>query len=47
MMIVDEKLKENFHNKTIGIIVSKEQDKYIVSYVSSESIIPITNKLIV
>ncbi len=43
---VDEELKEDFHNKTIGIIVSKYQDSYIVSFVSSAGIIPITYNLL-
>lgn len=46
MNLVNQSLKEEFHNKTIGIIVSREQDKYIVSFVSNETIIPITYKII-
>lgn len=46
MNIVDNTLKESFHNKTIGVIVSKEQDRFIVSFVSEENIIPITYSLI-
>lgn len=46
MQLVDENLKRDFHNKTIGIIVSKKQDKFIVSFVSNELIIPITYKVI-
>ncbi|MBE6154445.1 MAG: DUF1016 domain-containing protein [Firmicutes bacterium] len=42
MNIINEKIKEIFHNKTIGIIISKEQDKFIANFVSDESIIPIT-----
>lgn len=45
MRIVDETLKRLHHNKSIGIIVSKEQDKFIVNFVRSEEIIPITYKL--
>ncbi len=44
--MIDKKLKRDFHNKTIGIIVTKEQDKFIVSFVSKENIIPITYQLI-
>ncbi len=43
--LLDEHLRRDFHNKTIGIIVSKEQDKYIVSFVSDTNVIPITYKL--
>lgn len=42
MKLVDENVKEAFHNKTLGIIISKYQDKYIASFVGSESIIPLT-----
>lgn len=42
MNAVDSKLKEEFHNSTKGIIVSKYQDKFIVSFVSDENIIPLT-----
>ena len=42
MDLVDKQVKESFHNKTIGIIISKEQDKYIASFVSNDKIIPLT-----
>lgn len=45
MKCVDENLKRDFHNRTIGIIVSKEQDEFIVSFISNESIIPVTYEL--
>ncbi len=45
--LVDNNLKREFHNKTIGVIVSKKQDVFIVSFVSSDSIIPITYKLLI
>lgn len=41
MNLVDKCIKEPFHNKTIDIIISKEQDKYIATFVSKEGIIPI------
>ena len=46
MNYVDKNLKKEFHNQTIGIIVSKYQDNFIVSFISSSSIIPITYHLI-
>jgi len=46
MNLVNNNLKREFHNNTIGIIVSKEQDKFIVSFVSSNNIIPITYKIL-
>lgn len=42
MEIIDKKLKRNFHNKTIGIIVSKYQDKFILEFIAKPDIIPIT-----
>jgi len=46
MNLVNNNLKREFHNNTIGIIVSKEQDKFIVSFVSFNNIIPITYKIL-
>jgi len=46
MNLVDNNLKKEFHNSTIGIIVSKEQNKFIVSFVSSNNIIPITYQIL-
>lgn len=46
MNLVDNNLKKEFHNSTIGIIVSKYQDKFIVSFVSSNTVIPITYKIL-
>lgn len=45
MKLVDEQVKEPFHNKTIGIIISKEQDEFIATYVGQDNIIPITYEL--
>ncbi len=42
MDIVDKEIKEAFHNKTIGIIISKKQDKFIAEFVGSDEIIPLT-----
>ncbi len=46
MDLVDLHIKETFHNKTIGIIISKEQDTFIATFVSEEDIIPITYSLV-
>ena len=43
--LVDEKIKEAPHNKTIGIIITKESDKLIANFIKSEEIIPLTYKL--
>lgn len=45
MNLVDTNLKEDFHNETIGIIVTRFQKDFIVSFVSQDKIIPITYKL--
>ncbi len=46
MNLVDNTLKKKFHDKTKGIIISKYQDSFIVSFVSGEDIIPITYSLV-
>ena len=49
MNLVDKTLKKKHHNKTIGLIISKENDKFILQYVNDEGIYLITyelNKLI-
>jgi len=45
MKLVDKEVKEPFHNKTIGIIITKEQDKLIASFISNDNIIPLTYKI--
>lgn len=45
MQLIDEKIKEPFHNKTIGIIITKEQNAFIANFVKSEDIIPITYEM--
>ena len=45
MNIIDNTLKENYHNKTIGIIVSKNKDKFILEYVSDKKIFLTTYKI--
>ena len=46
MKLVDENLKEVHHSKTIGIIISKEQEGYVANFVRSDSLIPLTYELI-
>lgn len=46
MRLVDEKIKESYHNKTIGIIISKESDKLIVNFVRNDMIIPLNYQLV-
>ena len=45
MRLVDKYLKKAHHNKTIGLIITKESDKFIVNFVKSENIIPLSYKL--
>ena len=45
MKLVDEQIKEEFHNNTIGIIITKEQNKLIANFVSSNDIIPVTYQI--
>lgn len=45
MKLVDEIIKKPFHNKTIGIIISKESDNFIVNFVKSNDIIPLYYEL--
>lgn len=42
MKLVDKQIKEVHHNKTIGIIITKESNEFIVNFVGSENIIPLS-----
>ena len=45
MKLIDEQVKEAYHNKTIGIIISKESDEFIVNFVRQEDIIPLSYEI--
>ena len=45
MNLVDEKLKDSHHNKTIGIIITKESNELVINFVRREGIIPLYYKL--
>ena len=45
MKLIDEQVKEEYHNKTIGIIISKESDEFIVNFVRQEDIIPLSYEI--
>ena len=45
MKLVDEQVKKPFHNKTIGIIITKESDEFIVNFVRGEDVIPLSYEL--
>lgn len=42
MNLIDSYKKSNINNPTIGIIISKKQDKFVAEYVKSEKLIPLT-----
>lgn len=44
MKLVDEQVKEVHHNKTMGIIITKESNEFIVNFVHQEDIIPLNYK---
>ncbi len=46
MKLVDENIKKATQNKTIGIIISKEQDDYVVNFVRSNDLIPLIYEII-
>ena len=46
MNLIDEMLKKPFHNKTIGLLITKESDEFIVNFVRNNTIIPLDYKLV-
>ena len=46
MKLVDDNLKDIHHCNTMGIIISKEQDKFIANFVRKDNLIPLTYELI-
>ena len=47
MNLVDNYVKEPSNNPTIGIIITKDQDKFVANFVRSEKLVPLTiDKLI-
>ena len=45
MKLIDEQVKEVHHNRTIGIIISKESDGFIINFIKSNDIIPLYYEL--
>lgn len=45
MALVDRNIKKEFHNKTLGIIISKKQDKFVAEFVGSNSIYPLSYEI--
>ena len=46
MNLIDNFVKEANNNPTIGIIITKNQDKLIANFVRNEKIMPLTYELI-
>ena len=46
MELVDNYVKEVSNNPTMGIIITKEQDKFIANFVRSEKVMPLTYELL-
>ena len=45
MKLVDQEFKEIHHNHTIGIIITKESDEFIVNFVHQDDIVPLSYEL--
>lgn len=45
MKLVDENLKKPSQNKTLGVIISKEQDGYVANFVRNNNLIPLTYEI--
>ena len=45
MKLVDEQVKKPFHNRTIGIIITKESEKFIINFVKEDDIIPLSYEI--
>ena len=46
MNLVDKYVKEPINNPTIGIIITKEQDKLVASFIKSDKLVPLTYELV-
>lgn len=46
MTIVDKYKKRANNNPTIGIIITREQDKFVANFVKSEKLVPLTYELV-
>jgi predicted nuclease of restriction endonuclease-like (RecB) superfamily len=45
MNLINENKKKPSQNNTLGIIISKEQDRYVANFVGSNNIIPLTYQI--
>ena len=46
MNLVDNYVREPSNNPTIGIIITKDQDKFVANFVRSEKLVPLTYELV-
>ena len=46
MNLVDNYVKEPNNNPTIGIIITKDQDKFVANFVRSEKVVPLTYEFV-
>ncbi len=46
MNLVDNYVKEASNNPTIGIIITKDQDKFVANFVRSEKVVPLTYEFV-
>lgn len=46
MTLVDKYKKRANNNHTIGIIITREQDKFVSNFVKSEKLVPLTYELV-
>ena len=44
--LIDKHLKKNNHNKTIGLLIVKKKDKYVIEYTTNKDIFVTTYKAI-
>lgn len=42
---IDKNIKKNYHNKTIGILIVKKKDKYVIEYISNKDLYVLTYKV--
>ena len=46
MTLMDKYVKEPINNPTIGIIITKEQDKLVASFIKSDKLVSLTYELV-
>lgn len=46
MKLIDENLRKQHHKNTIGIIITKEQDKFVANFIGTNNIIQLTYEVV-